>query len=589
MKYILYARKSTDTEDKQVLSLESQLNELKRLAESQGLEIVETLTESMSAKAPGRPVFNSMMTKILAGEADAILCWKIDRLTRNPVDGGQIQWLLQKGNIQSITTFERTYLSHDNVLIMSIEQAMATQYIRDLSLNVKRGNRMKLEKGEWPNHAPIGYRNDKATKLIKVDTKKAKYIKRIYELYATGAYTLSEVVEVLYSEGFRTSSGNKVYKSQIHRILTNKLYVGLMEADGKIYQGIHKPLINTKLYDQVNDVLNGRLHPKPKKHFYSARGFLTCANCGCAITADTKKGFQYYYCTNGKGTCTDQRKYMRSEYVDKLLSTLFEKLQINEEVIEISAEAYKQKNADKNIYTDNAKKQLLDELKSLDTKESTLVDGFTSQIIKKALFEEKMKQVENDRVILHNQLREIEKKSAVSESTFEQIKNVFIQGNTASNEYITATDEAKRKLLEKLLSNVALEGQNVASFKFKSEFQVLANTPKNASFEKLLPDRDSNSTSSVHLLDIFSLQSNLSQKLFESLAIVPRTITCLGNKLNKNTHNSCGCFYFCYPTGIRTPIDCTKNSSPTIRRSGKDRFDTLPKSLMGGRLSYWSK
>ena len=82
---------------------------------------------------------------------------------------------------------------------------------------------------------------------------------------------------------------------------------------------------------------------------------------------------------------------------------------------------------------------------------------------------------------------------------------------------------------------------------------------------------------------------NLSQKLFESLAIVPRTITCLGNKLNKNTHNSYGCFYFCYPTGIRTPIDCTKNSSPTIRRSGKDRFDTLPENLMGGRLSYWSK
>ena len=346
MKYILYVRKSTDTEDKQVLSLESQENELKRLAESQGYEIVEVLSESMSAKAPGRPVFNLMMTKILSGEADAILCWKIDRLTRNPVDGGQIQWLLQKGNIQCITTFERTYLSHDNVLIMSIEQAMATQYIRDLSLNVKRGNRAKLERGEWPNQVPMGYLNDKATKLIKVDTKKAKYIKRIYELYATGAYTLSEIVEILYSEGLRTSSGKKVYKSSIHRILSNKLYIGLMEVDGKIYQGKHTPIINTRLYEQAREVFEQRLHPRPKKHFYSARGFLTCANCGCAITADTKKGFQYYYCTNGKGTCTDQRKYMRSEHVDEVLSKLFLELQVDEETLELSAEAYRQKNAD---------------------------------------------------------------------------------------------------------------------------------------------------------------------------------------------------------------------------------------------------
>jgi DNA invertase Pin-like site-specific DNA recombinase len=492
MKYILYARKSTDTEDKQVLSLESQINELKRLAESQGLEVVETLTESMSAKAPGRPVFNSMMTKILSGEADAILCWKIDRLTRNPVDGGQIQWLLQKGNLQCVTTFEKTFLPHDNVLIMSIEQAMATQYIRELSVNVKRGNRIKLEKGEWPNQVPMGYLNDKATKKIKVDPKKAKYIKRTYELYATGAYVLSEIVEILFSEGFRTKGGNKLYKSQIHRILTNKLYIGLMEVDGKIYQGIHKPIISTKLYEKVREIFETRLHPKPKKHFYSARGFLTCAVCGCAITADTKKGFKYYYCTNGKGICTDQRKYMRSEVVDELLSTLFKELEINEEIIEISAEAYKQKNADKNIYTNNAKKQLLDEQESLNIKESTLVDGYTSQIIKKTLFEEKMKQIENDRVTISNQLRELDKKCKISNSTFEQIKNVFKQGNTASVEYITATDEAKRKLLEKLLSNVAIKGQNVASFMFKSEFQVLANTPKNASFAEMLPDRDSN-------------------------------------------------------------------------------------------------
>lgn len=265
-----------------------------------------------------------------------------------------------------------------------------------------------------------------------------------------------------------------------------------METNGKIYQGKHKPIISMKQYDQVKEIFDTRLHPRPKKHFYSARGFLTCGTCGCSITADTKKGFIYYYCTNSKGICSEARKYMRSEHVDKILSNLFHELQINEEIIEISAEAYKQKNADKNIYTDNARNILLGELKSLIVKESTLTDGFASQIIKKPLFEEKMNQVENDRIVINSQLKELEKKCSVSESTFEQIKNVFIQGNTASNEYITATGEAKRKLLEKLLSNVTIKSQNVALFMFKREYQVLANTSKNASFDEMLADRDSN-------------------------------------------------------------------------------------------------
>jgi site-specific DNA recombinase len=492
MKYILYARKSTDTEDRQVLSLESQVNELKRLAEAQGIEITEILTESMSAKAPGRPVFNSMMTKILAGEADGIICWKIDRLTRNPVDGGQIQWLLQKGNIQCITTFEKTYSPQDNVLIMSIEQAMATQYIRDLSINVKRGNRAKLERGDWPNIAPYGYTNDRLKKTIKVVTKQANYVRRIFELYATGAYTLSEMVDLMYADGMRTPAGRKVYKSQIHKILNQKFYMGLMEFKGTVYQGKHHPIVSSKVFEQVQDVFHNRHHPKKEKHFYSARGFLTCDVCDCAITADTKKGHQYYYCTNAKGVCTDERKYMRSEHVDKLLSGLFAELQIDEETIDLAANAYWHRNQQDDTYVLKARESLLEELKSIETKESTLVDGYTSQLIKKPLFESKVKELENERVVLKNQLKEIDQKCPVTKSTFEQIKNVFKQGNTASKEYMEARDDAKRKLLEKLLSNVSVKGQSVASYKFKSQYQVLANTPKNASFHQLRRVRDSN-------------------------------------------------------------------------------------------------
>src|SRR3989338_4774568 len=126
--YFLYVRKSTDVEDKQVLSIEAQLNELRSLAKRDGLQIVAEFVEKRTAKMPGRPIFNEMVQRIQRGEAQGIICWKLDRLARNPVDGGQVQWLLQENVIQHIRTHNQSYYSSDNVLMMSVEFVMANQY-----------------------------------------------------------------------------------------------------------------------------------------------------------------------------------------------------------------------------------------------------------------------------------------------------------------------------------------------------------------------------------------------------------------------------------------------------------------------------
>ena len=186
MNYFLYARKSTDVEDKQVLSIESQLAELRSLAKRESLEIVAEFVEKQSAKKPGRPVFNDMLQRIQTGEAQGIICWKIDRLARNPVDGGQMSWLLQQGVIQHIQTYDRSFLPADNVLMMSVELGMANQYIRDLSVNTKRGLREKARREDFPGPAPVGYLNNPRTKTIMVDRRKAPIIKSAFELYAGG-------------------------------------------------------------------------------------------------------------------------------------------------------------------------------------------------------------------------------------------------------------------------------------------------------------------------------------------------------------------------------------------------------------------
>jgi DNA invertase Pin-like site-specific DNA recombinase len=126
--YFLYCRKSTDMEDRQVLSIDAQLSELRAFAKLENLHIIETFIEKRSAKVPGRPIFTDMLSRIEKGEAQGVICWKLDRLARNPIDGGQISWMLQCGKIQYIQTHDRNYLPADNVLMMNVEFGMANQF-----------------------------------------------------------------------------------------------------------------------------------------------------------------------------------------------------------------------------------------------------------------------------------------------------------------------------------------------------------------------------------------------------------------------------------------------------------------------------
>ena len=139
IKYLLYARKSSDSEDRQIQSIDAQINRLKKVATDLDLNIKKVYIESKSAKKPNnRPVFDEVIERIENGEADGILCWQINRLSRNPIDSGKLSWLLQRGVLKSIQTIDRQYLPEDNVLIFSVESGVANQYILDLSKNTKR-------------------------------------------------------------------------------------------------------------------------------------------------------------------------------------------------------------------------------------------------------------------------------------------------------------------------------------------------------------------------------------------------------------------------------------------------------------------
>ena len=333
MKYFLYARKSTDVEDKQVLSIEAQLSELRVLAKKEGLSITGEFVEKRTAKMPGRPVFNEMVRRIQKGDAQGIVCWKLDRLARNPVDGGQVQWLLQENTIKHICTHNQSYYPNDNVLMMSVEFGMANQFIRDLSANTKRGLRAKVKRGEFPGTAPTGYQNDVRRKSIIIDRKKGKIVKEAFELYVKGDSRFEDISNFLYKRNVRSLQGNRIHKDRIKFILSNPFYYGHFRYNGEVHEGKHKPLLEKNLFDKVQKVMVERGHPmKPRIAPKTFCGLLHCGTCGMMITAEHKFKYQkngniheylYYRCSRKSKVIDCKESYVREEVlVDEINKTL---------------------------------------------------------------------------------------------------------------------------------------------------------------------------------------------------------------------------------------------------------------------------
>ncbi len=490
MRYILYCRKSTDTEDKQVLSLESQEKELLDLAAAQGLNVLSVLRESKSAKAEGRPVFASALSMIQAKEADAILCWKLDRLARNMADAGRIIDLLQRGVIKQIRTHDAVHHPADNVLMLAVQLGMANQYIRDLSENVKRGNRAKLERGEWPNHAPFGYTNDKNTKTLLVDPVRKSIVLRIFELYSIGSYSMAQVANQIHAEGFRTGTGTKIGKSRIEMTLKNPFYFGMMLRDGKYYPGKHRPIISRELFDKAQEVLAETSRPRDRKHSFAYRGLIVCADCSCIYTTSLKKGHQYYHCTNGKGTCEAHRTYLRSEPATELVAESLGNIRFDDEIIGIMYEASREKYADKYIYTEAIQKRLEGQLEALERQELAAFEDSSSGLLRRELYERKMIEIKNSRTLIQKELNDLTLRDGLA--TLEPTRNIFVRANTAQNRFIEAGDEQKRIIASEILWNLLVRDGKTEEVRYKMPYEVMAKSPKKGDLQTMLRDLDSN-------------------------------------------------------------------------------------------------
>ena len=421
-KFFLYARKSTDVEDKQVLSIEAQITELRAFAKQNNLNILDIFIEKQSAKIPGRPIFGEMLERVEKGEADGILAWHPDRLARNSVDGGKIIYLIDCGRIAALKFpqfwFEPT---PQGKFMLSIAFGQSKYYVDSLSENTKRGLRQKVRRGEYPSVAPIGYINDVRTKSIVVDRKKAKIIKAAFEYYATGNARLEDVSDFLAQRGIMSRGGKRIHKTRATFILSNPFYTGLFRYSGELHEGKHEPIIAKKIFDKVQEVLKqrGRPHHKTKYEPQPYCGLLRCESCGMSITGEyrvkTQKNgnthdYIYYHCTKKNKSIKCPEPCIRQEELDKQISSLLQKFSLRADWAEkllAMAETDKEKSA-QSVSAFVSESQ--NTIRAINEKLQRLLDGYLEQDIEREIYREEKQKLLLEKKSLEEKMARIEQK-----------------------------------------------------------------------------------------------------------------------------------------------------------------------------------
>ena len=482
--FFLYARKSTDEENRQVTSLDAQVRELRELAKRERIVIHEIIEESKTAKQPGRPFFNRMLDRIEDGEANGLLCWSVDRLYRNPVDEGRVRWLLQKEVIVSIRTPFREFFPDDAGLLMGVEGGRATDYLIRMKKDIKRGVDEKLRRGEWPGaNKPFGYLYDHRLRNIVPDPQEAKIVQTIFEECAVGTLSLLSISERLFDLGVKSRTGRPWSAFAVHHFLTNRIYMGVMKWRGEVFEGKFKPLVSPDLFNRVQKALKRR--GKPRKFRNNGHQFPFCGtfycSCGAMMSAQWGKGhgglYRYSRCTR-KGATPCREPYVREESVAKQCVEIFRPLSIStEEGQAIRTEIARMEAEDAKLCEQQIKK-IDEQLEPVQSKLSRLTHSYLDEIIDEDDYKSAKEELILQKTALKREKERLRKtrSSAWIEPALEVVNRLETMGNeTFPNSYSAIAEQVR-----KIGTNPVISGKTVTfslSEPYASIPSLLASTP----------------------------------------------------------------------------------------------------------------
>lgn len=475
-----YRRVSSD-EQKDKYSIPAQIEQQEKYCQENDFKLVKTWEVSESAKEPGRKGFNEMLNFAKKHKIGHVLFKKADRSARNETDAATIVRLARTTDISFHFIEEGMILNKNSknheFTIYMINCVIATLMPRDLSNNVTSAFVKKAKMGHYPMVAPYGYKNIREGKvsLIYPDTEKAPFVKRMYELYASGLYSYRSLAKKMSDEGFRMSASVKCNKRNVERILNNPLYVGDFIFKGVRYEGKHEPIVSRELFHEVQKVIKNQTSTRANKREFLFSGLFKCSHCGCALVGELHKGkYIYYHCTGNKGgEC--KRKYVPERKLEEALLTILENLKPSDEIAKIVLKAIKSELKNNLDYGQNQAREISKQIETTQKRLSKLLDLYTDGDIDKASYDMKNKQWQYE---LDELLVTQSKINKTPVNYIERARDLFELCKNAPEWYLQASYEKKRELLKILHSNFLYDGEK-PHFELNSVFRLVLELPKN--------------------------------------------------------------------------------------------------------------
>lgn len=467
--YLIYCRKSQENEDSQIQSIDDQLKIAERIRTAKNLQILETFTEARSAKMPGRPEFNRMIEMIdTRQDIKGIICWKANRLSRNPQDEGLIRQRLLDGRIHEIVTPEKTYTQVDSDFMMAIEGAQAQRFISDLKRDIRRGVQSKLDKGIAPFLAPPGYRNTpekrQGERDIQPDPVYFPLMKQIFGLALTGNYSVEQLHEKVKEMKIKNSSKRIICRAQLYKALKNPFYTGtrFIFANKLYTNGIHKPMITDDQYDLLQEILIKKSKPRAYSHRESfLTGLLRCGECGGMITAEIhrkkyKSGkiqeFAYYRCTKKIKKCS--QPYIPALELERQVLEYLKSVKLSTRFTEWAIKwlnvmrQNQQEIRDAKIAAN--RKEYDETRKKLDRIDDLMIEG---AITAKAGLAKKQ-ELEDEKLRLNNVFQKID---ALADEWSNLSIKTFLFAKTAQEKFANGTIDQQKTILRVIGSNLLLK------------------------------------------------------------------------------------------------------------------------------------
>lgn len=462
-----YIRVSTAKQG-QGVSLQEQRATIERYAARTGVLIVRWFEERKTAAKAGRPEFARMVKLLRAGKADGVVIHKIDRSTRNYRDWADIDELIDDGVEVRFANDDLDLRSRGGRLAADIQVAVAVDYIRNLREEALKGIHGRLKQGILPNGVGIGYLDTGAGKPKAIDPIRGPLVKRVFELYASGAYALRDVATEAKRIGLRNRNGNPLHMQEIHKVLRNPFYAGIIRSKRfGLFPGAHEPLITHALFERVQAVLSAKFVRRSKRHAFLFRRFLRCMTCGRCLIGSVAKGHVYYRCP----TITCPTTSLREERIDAAVREVLAAVTLGEKEASAIAATLAAMSADAIDVRAARRATLREALAGTNARLSRLTDLLLDAKIEALEHEERRATLVAERIRLEQELAQVD--GAIGDATA-TVRKIVELAKSAEMLYELGDAPQKRQLLEFVLSNCVVTGKNI-DFSMREPFATLAN------------------------------------------------------------------------------------------------------------------